>query len=132
MLDKGRQNYKGEVSKKTIAEYTKSIESVDVYKGTEVQLFNEEGLPKTTIIGVIIALKRSFLKKEISSARFIKYKFDFRQSAEITSNRHSRLFYHKLDAQVIPLYDHLGNVLWPEKIPYEKVKEIIQNRAPKT
>ena len=54
------------------------------------------------------------------------------QKAKILTNRLTRLFYKIPDAHLVPLYDHLGNVLWPEKIPYEKVKEIVHNGSTKT
>ncbi|MBU4332568.1 hypothetical protein KKD19_06660 [Patescibacteria group bacterium] len=62
--------------------------------------------------------RSKMIKEPISLSR--------KQIYEIATNRLSRIF-HQPDAHLVPVYDNYGNLLWPEKIPYEEIQKIAEN-----
>lgn len=93
---------------------------------------DEEKLLKDAIMGIVIIgegehrLERSILKgKKLSSEKSLS--FSQKQIYEIVSNRLSRIFNNK-KSRVVPVYDRLGNLLWPKKMSYEEVKKFVAER----
>lgn len=91
-------------------------------------------IPSESIIGIIISPKtyklettnkNVLLSKSVINQDRIFITIPTHKTAEFTANRLYRLFYKKPDTHLVPLYDHLGNVLWPEKIPYEEVQKMV-------
>lgn len=94
----------------------------------------EKRIDSSCLSGIVFSPKNSILevdKKQkyqnnLEKRTFVQYTPV--QKAEILTNRLTRLFYKKPDAHLVPLYDHLGNVLWPEKISYQEVQKIVLQR----
>ena len=91
--------------------------------GFESQFVTDDVIPKEAIMALILNPGNISLHVKGKS-------LSLNSPAEVTINRLNRALKNS-DAHLVPLYDHDGNVLWPEYIPYEKVQEIVKEREEK-
>lgn len=109
----------------TLADFVSSRLDTDI---EEIDL-GDTVIPGTAIMGIVVSPKESkveITKKKDYDPYYTEGKAKFKiitpkQAAEIASNRLTRLFNNHPEAHLVPLYDNKGNVLWPEKIPSEKI-----------
>jgi len=87
----------------------------------EISLMNC-GLSKEYISGLILSPETRELQRKYNQRWFRP-----KDPKGLAIARLSRMIKDP-NAHLVPLYDHEGNVLWPEYIPYEKVKEMVAER----
>jgi len=89
----------------------------------------EISIPKTSIEGLVLNYISSSLKRRKAKgkkdAEYMRVTAE--QSLAIAQNRLSRSL-RDPESNVVPLYDREGDVLWPEYIPYEKVKGLVEKK----
>lgn len=88
-------------------------------------------IPKETIIGLVVSPNESALERKrgdyvSDSGKLLK--ISSIQIREIIKNRLSRLILRNPEAQLVPLYDNKGNMLWPEEISYTEIQKLCVKR----
>lgn len=118
-------------------DYLKFLKNKDS-KYEAIEIPTSSLIPSKSIIGVIVSPKtyklettnkNVLLSKSVIHQDRVFITIPTHKTAEFTANRLYRLFYKKQSINPAPLYDHLGNVLWPEKIPYEEVQKMVETKT---
>jgi hypothetical protein len=98
----------------------------------EIQIFpnSDTVIPKESVLGLIISPDSHKLQRRKGEETDHEYSLDLtaEHTEKMVIHRMDRLLRQNRDSHLVPVYDHNGNVIWPERIPYDEVRQRLQRK----